>query len=276
MDSFIIIGGDKRQRVLAQHLLSGAFETYHLKEKESIKSIEGYSCVVLPLPLSKDGIDIYSDDSQHKIKLWDVVDAIKPYQKVFAFGLNDEVKTALSERKVDYYDFLCDDDFALSNAYLTAQGCLRLLLESTQDYIPGSKALIIGFGKVALALSCFLKGLCVDVYIAARSTKQLQKAKYLGYKTINLNLLEKSVCYFDFIFGTVPKNLLTPSCIKLLKDDCIYFELASAPYTANKEDFLSLNKKYVFGGSLPGRYLPDASGRLLYECIMQQTLRQKE
>lgn len=276
MESFIIICGDERQKVLMKCLKDSSFKVSHLTKAEQLKDIPLFSHVVLPVPATKDSVNVYSDDGTVSVELRRVIDALKEDQELIGFGFSEEIKTILEERNIAYYDISDEEGFAIGNAYLTAQGCLRLLLESTKDYIPGTKALIIGFGRVAQALSLTLKALGMDIHIAARSTEQLQKAKCLGYKTVRLNSLDASIYYFDYIFGTVPKTILTYNSIKLIRDDCIYFELASKPYTANKEDFTSLGKHYVFGGSLPGRYLPAASGKLLYENIMQHISRIKE
>lgn len=276
MESFIIIGGDKRQKELIKCLSSHSFRCRYLAKDEKCEDISEFTHVILPVPVTKDGINIYCDDSTYNFKLCDIIGALNKNQVVIGGAMSGKLKDSLKEKEIGFYDILNDEDFAISNAYLTAQGCLRLLLESTQDYIPGSKVLIIGFGRVAFALSLILKAIGVDVYIAARSTKQLEKAKYLGYKTIKLNSIEGSIYYFDYIFGTVPKTILTYDIIRQIRDDCIYFELASKPFTANRQDFISLGKKYVFGGSLPGKYLPTGSGKLLYEHIMQFISKQKE
>lgn len=276
MESFIIICGDKRQKALVKCLRDSSFKVSHLTKGEQLKDISLFSHVVLPVPTTKDSVNVYSDDGTVSVKLREVIDALNENQELIGFGFSEEIKEMLEERNIAYYDISSQDNFAVNNAYLTAQGCLRLLLDSTEDYISGSKALIIGFGRVACALSLSLKALGLDVTIAARNAAQLQKAKCLGYKAIKLGSLEHSIYYFDYIFGTVPKTILTYNSVKLIRDDSIYFELASKPYTANKEDFTSLGKRYVFGGSLPGRYLPIASGKLIYEEIMQHISRMKE
>lgn len=276
MKSVIIIGGDERQIRLKNCLVSHGIQTELLNGKNNSQSISSYNYVVLPIPVSKDGVNIYSSDKDFSMTVNEVMEKLTKAQIVFGGSMNQEFKTKLKEKDIEYYDILEDENFIISNAHLTAQGCLRLLLENTGEYIPGSKALIIGFGKVASALSMSLKAMGLDVYIAARSENQLQSAKCLGYKTVKLSNIGSCVYYFDYIFGTVPSNVLTKETINLFRDDCVYFELASAPFTAKKDDFIKLNKKYVFGGSLPGRYLPSASGRLLCDYIMQFISRQKE
>lgn len=276
MKKVIIIGGDNRQIKLRECLMRHGFEVDLFNAGDKIENISLYEYVVLPIPVSKDGVNIYCSDKKIQVSIDELCSNLSSQQIVFGGMIGESLKKILREKHINYNDILENENFVIGNAHLTAQGCLRLLLENTEKYIVGSKALVIGFGKVATALSMSLKALGLDVYIAARSSKQLQIAKCFGYKTVKLSNIASSIYYFDYVFGTVPANVLNKDSVNLLRSDCIYFELASAPYTAKKEDFITLDKKYVFGGSLPGKYLPQASAEMLSNCILQYISRQKE
>lgn len=276
MKKIIIVGGDNRQIKLRECLIRHGFEVDLFNTGDKIEDISLYEYVVLPIPISKDGVSIYGSDKNFSVSIDELCCNLSPEQNVFGGMIGESVRKKFHEKGICYKDIQENENFVIGNAHLTAQGCLRLLLENTEKYIVGSKALIIGFGKVASALSMILKSLGLDVYIAARSSKQLQIAKCFGYKTLKLSNIASSICYFDYVFGTVPANVLTKDSVNLLRDDCVYFELASAPYTAKKEDFIALNKHYVFGGSLPGKYLPQASAQMLSDYILQFISRQKE
>ena len=108
----------------------------------------------------------------------------------------------------------------------------------------------------------------IEVFITARNKRKLSLAGIYGYKTIGLSSIKSCIYLFDYVFGTVPANILDVSDIYNLKDDCTYMELASYPFTAKEEDFRLFNKKYINGSALPGRYLPLASGKLLADFIL--------
>ena len=97
---------------------------------------------------------------------------------------------------------------------------------------------------------------------------QLLSASLSGYKPLKLSSVSSCIFIFDYIFGTVPANILKADDIKAVNDDCVYFELASAPFSALREDFERYNKKYVMGSALPGRYLPYASAMLIADFIL--------
>lgn len=279
MENFLIIGGDKRMKVLYEALLSNGKETLYLgnlKELSAFSDYASYSNIILPVPVSRDGRKIFSSDEDFSLTFEKLTELISPECTVFGGNFHGRLKALLENKNIEYRDLMTDESFLVSNAYLTAQGALRLLLENTEDYIVGKKVLIIGFGRVAIALSSILKAAGTEVYIAARNPVQLRNASCLGYKTVKLSNTGAYLCFFDYIFGTVPSKVLTEKEISLINDDSVYFELASAPFTADKEDFRAQRKKYVNGGALPGKYLSIASGRLIADYILQFTCAQKE
>lgn len=270
MEKFLIIGGDKRQKILYDLLKSEGKDVSHMTETDT-HIISSYSHIILPVPISKDGRNIYCSDSGFCLSLNDIADELIKSQTVFGGGFNEKFRSALQRKGIICLDFMADEDFVTANAYLTAQGALRLLLENTQEYIVSKKMLIIGFGRVAKALAAMLKSVGADIYIAARNPSQLKLAELCSYKTFQLNEMGSYLCEFSYIFGTVPFNVLTEDNIKLIRDDCVYFELASAPFTADRNDFDRFGKRYIPGGALPGNFLPVASGRLLCDYILRST-----
>ncbi|MBO5937352.1 MAG: hypothetical protein J6Q79_07065 [Clostridia bacterium] len=269
-ERILILGGDKRQQYLADILKEKGKDVFHLRfscDAYELDNILSYSHIILPLPVSKDKETLYSSDNL-ALRLDDVIGGIKPCHCVFASGLDCRILDYFEDKDIDCCDFMKDKIFKKANAYLTAQGTLRLLLENTEDYIVGKKALIVGFGDVASTLGELLSGLGVEIYITARSLRKLSVAEYSGYKTIKLGEIEDRINNFDYIFGTVPVNILDEPTIKNIRQDSIYTELASYPFNANKTYFQKHNKKYLNGSSLPGRYLPFAAGRIMAEYIL--------
>lgn len=279
MNKFLLIGGDKRMEVLYKTLLSKGIEACHIGNMKDLTAFSDYGCyanVVLPLPVSKDGRRIFSADGDFDLSFEKLAENLLGIQRVFAGNLHGRLRALLDSKKIEYSDMMLDEGFLEANAYLTAQGALRLLLENTEEYIIGKKVLIIGFGRVAAALSALLKATGLDIYIAARSSSQLRRASCLGYKTVKLSNIGAYICFFDYIFATVPSKVLSADDIALIRDDCVYFELASAPFSAEEADFKLKSKKYVTGAALPGKYLSTAAGRLMADYILQFISAEKE
>ena len=266
----LIIGGDKRQEYL-KNILDGNFsEVYHIRYPADVwvlDEIEKFSHIILPVPISKDNEHVYSDGNLY-LRISELTELIKPCHKVFGSGFDCKTLDTFEDRQIEYCDFMKDKIFKRANALLTAQGTLRLVLDNTDDYIVGKKALIIGYGDVADTLAEKLRNNGIEVYITARNKRKLSLAALYGYKTVALSSISSCIYLFDYILGTVPANILDSSDIKNIKDDCIYIELASKPFTANESDFKEYSKKYIFGGGLPGKFLPSASGKLIADFII--------
>ena len=263
MRDFIIIGGDKRQVYLKNILTDKGFRVCHIMYTDDISELGNtgnYSDVILPIPLSKDSVNLYSINGLD-IELESLYGKIKPYQRVYGCNIREDISEHI-------FDFMKDKTFKLINAYLTAQGTLRLMLENTESYIIGKKVLIIGFGDVASTLSDMLSKLGLRVTIAMRNQYKGLTAKTSGYDVINFEDITKSIDDFDYIIGTVPYTILTHEQISRMNNKSIYIELASAPFTANKSSFEKYSKTYIYGGALPGRYLPLSSAELMADFIL--------
>ena len=239
-ESYLIIGGDIRQEKLKAILEMKGKEVYHILYPADIKELdnaERYSHIVLPVPLTKDGETLYSECDELKIKLSFLIDKLRDNQKIYGSGL-------MPYFNENGLDLMKDPLFKRANAVLTAQGALRLLLESTDDYIVPKKVLITGFGDVAETLADLLKRVGLRVCIKARSHKALLSAEMQGYGTSYLKYNENSLGEYDYIFSTVPAEIFGERDILSMKDEAIFFELASYPYGADRNLFIKYDKKY--------------------------------
>ena len=73
---------------------------------------------------------------------------------------------------------------------------------------------------------------------------------------------------FDYIFNTVPSKIFSPENIKNLRKDTVFVELASKPFGTDPEYFISFDKKYICGQSLPGKYYPEDCAKGIYDVIV--------
>lgn len=255
----LVLGGDRRQKLLFELLekenarVSGVFSK---AEYEKADSISSFDVLILPVPCSKDGKTVFSSDETLKIELETVSNHLKDGGVVFGGAFPSEFRLALEKKGAKIFDFLENESFALYNAYLTAQGALRLLLENTEEYIVSKRVLVTGFGRISRALSRMLLSLGADVYVAARKERDLTEARAMGLKAIETRELGSAVFLFDFIFNTVPSKLFSSSDVSKMKKNVVYFELASSPFGAQRGDFEKEKRSFVPGGALPGKFCP--------------------
>ncbi len=273
MKSIIIIGGDKRQTELKNLLSTQGFRCKHINScdtNENSSRIKKDDILVLPVPISKDKENIYSSDGKFILKLNEILSRLDETNLIFGGGFSAAVKAYLEEKNIPYFDYLDCEEFVFYNAYLTGLSALKLLYENTSEDIRNKKVLVTGFGRVARYTAIALKKTECDVYIAARNRLQLAEARCMGYKTIDLKFVTSFIYIFDYIFNTVPDNIFSSEDAKHMKG--MYFELASAPFGVKTEYFEGKENNYVFGGSLPGKYLYSSAANVLSDITVKHII----
>lgn len=269
--NILILGGDERQKHLNDLLIENKIQCttiFTSQEKEYLyEYLSAADTVILPLPITKDGENINSDNDELCLNIDEVVNSISPSQTVIGGIITKKIRTIFEDKQIKYFDFYADEGFITYNAFLTAQGTVYLLLENTSEYVVSKKILITGFGRVGKAVSHFMNVMGLDVYVAVRSETQKSEASSYGYRVIDISDIDSTVYLFDFIVNTVPSVIFSNNSIKLIKDDCVYIELASAPFGAEREVFKKHEKKHIFAASLPGKLYPSASAKAIYKSI---------
>lgn len=269
-NKILIIGGDKRQDGLFD-ILKDKFSNCTKENTSSLKAlseIKNHSLIILPVPFSSDGEYIYSSNPDFRLSVTDFLSALTKDNTVIAGAISEKIRAELNKKSITFYD-MCDSDyFTEYNAFLTSQGAVKLLLDNTESLVTGRKVLITGFGRVAQALALTLKGIGTDVFILARNPHQLLKAHCLGLSTVSLSAKSSVICMFDYIFNTVPCQIFSESDVFRIRDDTVYFELASKPFGADKTHFEKHGKKYVYGGGLPGKYVSASACEIMADFII--------
>lgn len=265
----IIIGGDKRQKyvytVLSEDGYNCKLENRTIENIPELLSESRY--VILPMPSSKDGRNIFCSNKDFVLSFKELSDMLTDRHIVLGGNLSSELTCLLDRKNIVYHDFSNNESFLLYNAFLTAQGALRLLLDSTEKYINNSEVLITGFGRIGKALAIMLSNLKLSVTVCARKDSQLVLAESLGLDTIRYDMLKEAVTETDYIFNTVPERVFESEHIINMNKEAIYFELASAPYGVDKNLFDTNGLTYVNGSALPGRYTPNSAGERIAKTI---------
>ena len=199
--------------------------------EKSIKEVlEDSKKIVLPFPSTRSNIPFLKS-----------IDGIKDYfsreQTIIGGMLSGEIKSALDEEKIRYYDYFENEAYVLKNALLTSQGAVRLLLENTNEYLVGKKVLITGYGRIGKSLARLLKSLGMKVFVAVRREESAVEALSSGIDSFSFKAVKGTLFYYDYIFNTVPFNIFDEKDVSHMKDSTTYFELASVPFGADKNDF---------------------------------------
>ena len=170
MNSIVVVGGDERQKKLSLILTREGYSCINIFGNEDAQShrISENDVLILPIPLTRNGTEIYSSDKSFNVKIYDFISDVNDSNMVFAGGIPNEICSYFDERKTDYFDYLKCDELTEYNAYLTGLGALIILNENTDKNINGKKALVTGFGRVAKYTAQTLREAGCDVCVCSQ------------------------------------------------------------------------------------------------------------
>lgn len=164
------------------------------------------------------------------------------------------------------FDYTKVPEFALENAFLTAEGALALAIKSSEISLINSNVLIIGYGKIAQALHNILNALNPNITVCARNPVQLSKANMMGANPIGFEQLKKEND-FDFVFNTVPHPVLNEKELNALKNECVILDLASFPGGVDAHYAKLKEKIFLQARGLPALYSPKSAGIIVAKAV---------
>ena len=268
-----ILGGDLRQRWLAEELRQCGFEVavYQVPELENTfsslqQTVKSAQALALPMPaLTKEG---WIRAEPQPLPLIPVLESLCPGTLVFG-GPFASAAEALAQYPVRLSDYTLSPALAIGNAVATAEGAIQLVMERLPITLSGSRCLVIGFGRIGKALSSRLRGLCADVTVSARRSEDCALAEALGPQSDRTGVYLHGLRQYDCIFNTVPAPVLSEEHIAALRQDCLIVELASAPGGLAPDMAPPEHPVYLPAPGLPGNVAPASAAKLLKEHILR-------
>lgn len=274
-NNFVIIGGDKRQKYLGEYLkkCGNSVSVYGLydwdDDTERLKTlITPKSVIILPLPVSKNGKTIFMPFSKRELPLNRLLSLIGSENKVFGGMFSEDFSDILKEKNIPFYDYY-DSAFVSENAYLTAFGTLKIILEHIDFAVSQGVFAITGYGRVGRETAELLKKLSCDVTVFARSEEARTDASLRGCKAEELNKLQLQADKFDIIINTIPHRVIDAETLQNIRTDCKIIELASAPFGVNPEEAEKYSVSVIKAPGLPGKYTAKTAGELIGKKIVK-------
>ena len=152
-------------------------------------------------------------------------------------------------------DLLREEQYVSENAALTADCALRLLGQYLPVAFRDCPILIIGWGRIGKCMARMLKELGAKVWVAARKAADLAMLTALGYGAVKVGNIEPA--RYRAIINTAPAPVLVTG-----KENCVKIDLASRPGMEGEN--------VIWARGLPGKMLPESSGKLIAQGIMRQ------
>lgn len=268
-----VIGGDRRQAVLASLLAEDGYEcaVYGLdganiggatKCADIESAIEGAEAVILPLPVSRNGKTVNAPLYTGDISI-NTINTLAPQYVPFLGGMIKE-KDFPGRTVRDYYK---EEELQVLNTVPTAEGAVAIAMNEMPTTINGSKTLIMGFGRVGKTLGLVLRGLGALVTVATRNATERAVCEILGFEVVDYPALNRSICAFGLIFNTVPAVLLTEELLENVADGTPVIDLATHPGGVDASAAERLGKNVIWALGLPGKVAPVTAGRYIKKTV---------
>lgn len=276
-----IIGGDLRIVTLAKLFAEEEYEvyTYGLEKAEEIKNINNIYCcnsikealknvnvVISAIPFSSNGKEINAPFSEKKISVIELIDNLNA-KTLIAGSIKPEVYQMIDDESTEIIDIMKREELAVLNTIATAEGAIQIAIENTNRVLHGSKALILGFGRIGKVLAKKLEGLSVDITCSARKNEDFAWIRTYGYKALNTNHLSNDLEKFDVIINTIPYIVLDKEKLEYVKKDTLLIDLASNPGGIDQNAAKELGLNFVWALSLPGKIAPVTSAEFIKNTI---------
>ena len=271
-----VVGGDLRAVFLAAALIEkGHFVTcFALDKDERAQSdyptletaLMRCDTVVLPMPLTKDGRNIFAPLSDTQLPLDGSLEKLLAGKLVFVGGaLKLRERIDCSGFKI--IDYLECEELAVGNAVLTAEGALACAINASPITLCNTRCLVAGFGRIGKALAQRLNALGADVTVSARRESDLAWIKACGYPAAKT--AELSSCgRFEFVFNTVPAMIFDERTLAAVcSRESTVIDLASEPGGVDRSAANRLGINAFTAPALPGRTSPKTAGELIAETI---------
>ena len=277
INSFGIVGGDKRQIALAESIAADGYTVYAygFDMSKPIKGVKMASLsdislicnnIILPIPVTADGRHLNAPYCSEDTILDDHFAELMKNKTVYGGMMGKLYKTSEIWDGIDTYDYFIREEFAVKNAVPTAEGAIEIAVREYPGAINGAKCVVVGYGRIGKVLSWMLRGLGADVTVSARKQSDLAWIQVFGCRAVHTDKICEEEKY-DIIFNTVPAVVFTRKILSRLPANSLIIDLASAPGGIDCDAAEKLGITVIKALSLPGKVAPKEAGEIIKNTI---------
>lgn len=282
-----VLGGDLRYlytadyfRKLGYNCLHYGFDKLFLQEKtnkevNNTKDIKALSLedalsdtdyIVLPLPYKGADGNISMKLSDSSLSFDDFCSYVGKYAKkdviIFCGRADDEIKST----KFRVRDYSIREDFAILNAYLTAEAAIEIILHELPQSLKETKTAVLGYGRIGKAMARLLHGFGTNFTVYARRSEIFAMLESCSYSYSDISQLIELNRY-DLVINTVPKVILYKEQLSSMKSGSTILDLASLPGGVDLDAARYYGINTISARGLPGKCSPLSAGKIICDCI---------
>ena len=265
-----VIGGDRRQAMLAELLAEDGFDvcTYGLGAwgslEKTLTEAVGADVVILPLPLCwRRGILNCSGEEIHTADLFAL---LRPEQLVLAGQVKPEQYKESELHGIYLRDYFLREELTVANAAATAEAALQVAMEQLDRTVLGMECLVLGFGRIGKLLSYRLHGLGGRVTATARKAGDLAWIDAFSWRSVKTDEIGAELQRFSVVFNTIPALILDEGLLEKMRADAVVIDLASAQ---GVDELTAAERgiKYTWARGLPGKLVPRTAAAAVYRAV---------
>lgn len=255
--NFAVIGADQRIMAAAERLREKGMKLFFFGDEGF--SLAGADAVLLPLPMSRDGVTVSNTDG--RVSVASLLGEIGADTPVFA----GRTVTFSDKRLIDYTK---EELFAIKNAVPTAEGALAIVLSETDSTVRGMRIGITGFGKVGRATAALFHAVGAKVTVFARRKEIRAEAEGLGYRALSMKTLPKEAEGLQALINTVPETVVSEAVLSRMCRDVLILDLASLPGGVDFAYAEKIGLHTIHALALPGKYSPKTAGMVIADTVL--------
>lgn len=277
----LVLGGDMRIVALANYFARGGFDVVAFGFGEDIAfdglvtrasdldgALQDRDIVIAGLPVTNDDITVRTPLYDGKIYFYELFKKMRKNQWLIGGKITKKVQNLGTIYNIPIVDYFEREELTVLNAIPTAEGAVELAMRELPITIHGSRALVLGFGRVGKALAKTLYALGADTFVEARKFEDLSWIQCYGYHSVYLPDLPAQLGGFDMVFNTIPHEILTRELLERLRKDCLVVDLASLPGGVDFDAAQQLGLRAISALSLPGKVAPQTAGEMIAHTIV--------
>lgn len=276
---FGILGGDLRYKFLYEMLKKENYNVFsyrnkHIEKDKIFNNLDDFlnkiDILITPIPFTKDNKTVFNIDIE-TIEIDTLINKIIGSKINSFLGglLPNNIIDKLQINNIKTLDFLSDNSIAILNAIPTAEGAIQTAMEQSFKTIFNSNSLVLGYGRCGKILSNMLKGIGANVDVSYRKEEDCSYIKAYGLNAVNLYEVKNFIEKYDFIFNTIPFEILNKDLLKKVNKNVIIIDLASAPGGVDYNYAREININAIYCPSLPGRVAPYNASQILKDKILK-------
>lgn len=273
IQTIAVIGGDARQRYLAEQLMASGFavscqQVPGLTDTHASMhaAVQDAQAVVLPMPALQSPTHIRAQDGA--LPLQPLLESLASGTYVFG-GKLGPAGELLAQYPLKVVDYAESEPLAIANAVPTAEGAIELALHHTTGTLSGSRVLVIGFGRIGKLLALKLQALGAHVTVSVRRMNDRALAAALGFQTDQTGRYARGLYQYACVCNTVPAPVFSTAQLRALQPGCVFIDLASGAGALEADAAVPGSVNYLHALALPGSCAPAAAANAIRDDILR-------